>query len=127
MCAGTVPDLVEMPPVPRDIRRCLRFVAQPWGGPEDREREISRGKLEICRGPELNEIGARRPSIGIELRRHNAAQFAIIYAYIRPKRPVSAWPSQRPRGSSLARQECVFRRQRALGGVRFSCALDAGR
>jgi hypothetical protein len=45
---------------------------------------IDRAFLEICRGPELDDIGARRRRLGIELRRHNAAQFAIIYAYIRP-------------------------------------------
>ena len=37
--------------------------------------------------PESNRVGSWRPETGIELRRCNAAQFVIVYAYL--------WPSTR--------------------------------
>lgn len=80
-----IPDLAEMPRVDRDVTQCLKFIARhPWGKPLDRARDIYRGYARIQRGPLLNPIKVRRRSLGLELRRHNAAQFAIIYAYVKP-------------------------------------------
>ncbi len=74
-----------MPRVHRDIDRCIRFIESfPRGKPADRRRDIHRGFETICALPELNPVEAYRPATGIELRRHNARQFAIIYAYLRP-------------------------------------------
>lgn len=112
MISEALPDIAHMPRVPRDIDRCLRFISrQPWGQPAGRERDIDRGVLEIRRGPELDDVGARRPSLGIELRRHNAAQFAIIYAYIPPN-------AQFPRGMISIRAVRHSRVKNVFSGVR---------
>ena len=80
-----LPYLHWMPRVRSDIRRCLDFIArQPWGKRCDREREIYEGIWEIRMAPEHHKVIVRRPSDGVELRRYNAGQFAIIYAYLRP-------------------------------------------
>jgi hypothetical protein len=80
-----LPYLHLMPRVRRDFRRCLDFVArQPWGKPSDRESDIYLGIERARLGPELNRVGSRRRSSGIELRRCNAAQFVIVYAYLPP-------------------------------------------
>ena len=79
------PYLHVMPRVDRDIKRCLAFVArQPWGKPSDRELDIRRGIETALARPESNRVGSWRPETGLELRRCNAAQFAIVYAYLRP-------------------------------------------
>jgi hypothetical protein len=39
---------------------------------------------EILAAPTLRRVEARRPKTGIELRRHAAAQFVLIYAYFAP-------------------------------------------
>jgi hypothetical protein len=107
-----LPDIDEMPRVATDIVRCIRFIAQqPWGKPAERRRDIARGFLEIRRGPELNEISARRPRIGLELRRHNAAQFAIIYAYVRPS-------SKYPNGAVSIRAVRHARVKNVFSGVK---------
>lgn len=79
------PYLHLMPRVDRDIERCVRFVARhPLGNPRDRERDIYGGIETVWRDPTLCAVRARRPAAGVELRRYNAAQFAIIYAYQPP-------------------------------------------
>jgi hypothetical protein len=80
-----LPYLHLMPRVHEDFRQCLHFVAQhPWGRPSDRAMDIVLGIEKALSGPELNRVRSRRPSPGVELRRCNAAQFAIVYAYLRP-------------------------------------------
>jgi hypothetical protein len=73
-----------MPRVSRDIADCIQFIAkQPGGKPRDREADILAGIATICRCPRAHRIEWRRKT-GVELRRHHAAQFVIIYAYIDP-------------------------------------------
>jgi hypothetical protein len=80
-----LPYLHLMPRVERDIERCLAFVArQPWGKPGDRELDIVTGIERALLRPEANRVGSWRPETGIELRRCNAVQFVIVYAYLRP-------------------------------------------
>jgi hypothetical protein len=80
-----LPYLHVMPRVERDIEECLDFVArQPWGKPGDRELDICLGIAKALLRPDSNRVGSWRPEIGIELRRCNAAQFVIVYAYLRP-------------------------------------------
>ena len=80
-----LPYLHLMPRVERDIARCLTFVArQPCGKPSDRELDIAPGIERAVLRPESNRVESWRPETGIELRRCNAAQFAIVYAYLRP-------------------------------------------
>jgi len=74
-----------MPRVDRDIKQCLALIRkQPWGKPYDRQLDIRRGIEKALERPEANRVGSWRPETGIELRRCNVAQFAIIYAYLRP-------------------------------------------
>jgi hypothetical protein len=80
-----LPYLHVMPRVDADIDRCLEFVArQPRGKPDDRRFDIGRGIANVLARPEGNRVVAWRPLTGLELRRCNVAQFAIIYAYLRP-------------------------------------------
>jgi len=74
-----------MPRVTKDINDCLEFIArQPWGNTADRRRDIFRGIEGVQFAPKRNAVKARRRSTGVELRRHNVAQFAIVYAYFEP-------------------------------------------
>jgi hypothetical protein len=78
----SLPNVYWMPRVDKDIKRCLDFVArQPWGKPADRERDIHRGVDEIRHVPKRNAVEAYRPDSDVHLRRHNVAQFVIVYAY----------------------------------------------
>ena len=80
-----VPYLHVMPRVDRDIKQCLAFIRkQPWGKPRDRQLDIRRGIEKALERPEANRVGSWRPETGIELRRCNVAQFAVVYAYLRP-------------------------------------------
>jgi hypothetical protein len=49
-----------------------------------RAREILQGIDDVINGPTLNEAGPYRKNLNTNLRRHNVAQFAIIYAYSDP-------------------------------------------
>jgi len=81
-----LPYLHVMPRVDRDIEDCLDFVArQPWGKPGDREVDFWLGIEGALLRPESNRVESRRPETGIELRRCSAAQFTIVYAYLRPR------------------------------------------
>lgn len=112
-----LPKLHFMPRARTDIKQCLRFVSrQPWGRPSDRKRNIDRGIDYVRRGPELNNIGARRRRLGLELRRHNAAQFAIIYAYFRPS-------TELPCGMVSIRAVRHSRVKNVFAGVREQSAL----
>jgi hypothetical protein len=80
-----LPYVHVMPRVDRDIEQCLDFVArQPWGKPSDRELDICLGIVRALLRPEANRVDSWRPDTGLELRRCNAAQFVIVYAYLRP-------------------------------------------
>jgi hypothetical protein len=77
--------LHSMPRVRRDIDRCVEFVRrQPWGNPEARLLDIIGGVERALLRPESNRVEAWRPETGLELRQCKAAQFAIVYAYLRP-------------------------------------------
>jgi hypothetical protein len=63
----------------------MLFIAQfPRGKAKDRRRDIVRGMHEVLAAPTLRRVEMRRPRTGIELRRHYAAQFAIVYAWFEP-------------------------------------------
>lgn len=80
-----LPKLDLQPRVARDIEQLANFVArQPWGNSVARRRDIEAGIAAILHGPELNEVSVRRRTTSLELRRQNAAQFAIVYAYYQP-------------------------------------------
>jgi plasmid stabilization system protein ParE len=79
------PHLELTPRARADFRDCLSFVGQfPRGKPEERKRDIFRGMREVLVAPTLRRVEARRPRTGIDLRRHAAAQFVLIYAYFEP-------------------------------------------
>lgn len=81
------PQLDLMPRVRDDMEQCVEFIArQPWGKPAEREQDICRGIAEVLSAPRLNPVKLRRPSKGLEFRRHKAAQFIVIYAYLPPSR-----------------------------------------
>ena len=73
-----------MPRVDDDIVRLLKFVAQPWGRPKDRQRDINACIDAILEWPTAGKVHARRWDSGVQLRRHDARQFAVIYAYFPP-------------------------------------------
>jgi len=80
-----LPHLELMPRVDKDIKRCLDFVRrQPWGEPDDRQRDIYRGIMEVWREPRRSPVKAHAVPTGLELRRHGSAQFVIVYAYLSP-------------------------------------------
>jgi hypothetical protein len=82
------PMLHWMPRVKGDIKRCLDFVGrQPWGKPDDREFDIYRGMEMACAYPKANHPELRRRNTGIWLRRCNAAQFVVVYAYLPSRDP----------------------------------------
>jgi hypothetical protein len=109
-----LPRLREVPRVARDIEQILAFVArQPWGDPVDRKKDIRRGIDQILAQPRRNKICIRRRATGIELRRHNIAQFSIIYAYIEPN-------TEHPHGLVSIRAIRHRRVSNVFGGVRES-------
>jgi hypothetical protein len=50
----------------------------------DRIADILKGVEQALLHPESNRVEALRPETGLELRQCKAAQFAIVYAYLRP-------------------------------------------
>ena len=77
------PYLHVTPRVDRDIDDCVAFVArQPWGNPNDRRLDIRRGIERALALPEANHAEVWRAPQGFWLRRCNAAQFVIVYAYL---------------------------------------------
>jgi hypothetical protein len=82
-----LPSVKFTPRAHRDIKQCTEFVRlQPWGKPQDRLQDIYTGIGKILFGPHRAPIRARRPSSGLDLRRCDAAQFVVVYAYIPPNR-----------------------------------------
>ena len=68
-----------------DLQWCIEFVASyAYGRPEDRERDIEKAVWRIQLNPEGSPVQARRRKLGLDLRRRNAAQFVIVYAYAPP-------------------------------------------
>ena len=81
----SLPKLHWMPRVRSDLSRLYLFVArQRWGNPDERLREIIRGMRVLRENPLRNSVRSRRPRAGLEYRRHNVAQFAIVYVYLKP-------------------------------------------
>jgi plasmid stabilization system protein ParE len=69
----------------RDIEKRVAFVARfPCGKPEERRSEIYAALERIRQFPEQHPVKIRRKRSGLELRRHDVSQFAIVYAYLRP-------------------------------------------
>jgi hypothetical protein len=107
-----IPYLHAMPRVKRDIKRCLDFVArQPWGRTNERLLDIDRGIEKALLRPEANRVEAWRPLTGLELRRCNTAQFAIVYAYLQPT-------EQFPRGVVSIRAVRHSRERNVFAGVK---------
>lgn len=116
---SSLPSLHEMPRVARDIEQILTFIArQPWGEPVDRKRDLCRGVDEILAQPRRNRVCVRRGTTGIELRRHNIAQFSIIYAYAAPN-------AEHPRGLVSIRAIRHRRVNKVFTGVRESSPMYA--
>ena len=106
--------------VARDIEQILAFIArQPWGDPVGRKRDIHRGIDQILAQPRRNKVCIRRCATGLELRRHNIAQFSIIYAYIGPN-------AEHPHGIVNIRAIRHRRVNNVFTGVRESHPVYAG-
>jgi plasmid stabilization system protein ParE len=100
----------------RDIEDCVGFVARfPRGKPERRRREIYAALQSLCEFPERHAIQVRRSRPGLELRRHDAAQFTIVYAYL-------AATAARPWGVVAVRAIRHRRVRDAFLGVRETAA-----
>lgn len=68
----------------REIDECVHFVARiPRGKPADRRNDLIRGLEFVREFPERNPVEVRRRT-GIELRKHYARQFAIVYSWFKP-------------------------------------------
>jgi hypothetical protein len=116
-----LPSLREAPRVARDIEQILAFIArQPWGDPGDRKKDIHRGIDQILAQPRRDRVCIRRRATGIELRRHNIAQFSIIYAYTSPN-------AKHPHGVVSIRTIRHRRVNAVFTGVRESPPLYARR
>jgi len=71
--------------VDRDLTELLEYMAQfSWSDPVARYAEIRRAILAIAQHPELMPIRVHRRRSGIDLRRWNVRQFAIVYSYDPP-------------------------------------------
>lgn len=96
----------------RDVTRLTKFVdVYSRGNGKNRFRDISNAIDEIARAPRLRPIGYTRPSNGLELRRWNVRQFAIIYSYERPS-------NKEPRGVVRIRAVRHSRVRNVFGWVR---------
>ena len=116
MNSGPFPRLHEMPRVARDAEQILAFIArQPWGDPVGRKKDMERGIDQILEQPGRSKVCIRRRGTGIELRRHNIAQFSIIYAYVAPN-------SEHPHGLVSIRAIRHRRVNNVFTGVRESRA-----
>ena len=79
------PELSYSPRVRADLRRCRQFLRrQASGRVSKRIRELMKGVRRVRASPLLYPIRAIHPDTGAELRRHNVAQFALMYAYFKP-------------------------------------------
>ena len=79
------PHVHWMPRAKQDVVECLAFVAKHSSGrPLARWHDIRQGIDRICLHPRLHGVVVRRTKSGVELRRHYAAQFVIIYTYLEP-------------------------------------------
>jgi hypothetical protein len=106
------PKVHAMPRVARDMDQLLAYIArQPWGDLASRRNDMYRGISQIAAHPRRNRVCIRRAASGIELRRHNIAQFAIIYAYIAPN-------AENPRGVVSIRAVRHRRVSNVFTGVR---------
>jgi hypothetical protein len=80
-----LPDIDIKPRVWTDIQALLAFVDRsPWGNQAARASDIYQGMKAVVEGPTANAVSVRRRRLGLELRRHTVAQFAIIYIYRLP-------------------------------------------
>jgi plasmid stabilization system protein ParE len=96
----------------RDINDCVQFVRRfPRGKPEDRRQDLIRGLALIRESPERNPVEVVREKSGIELRRQNVRQFAIVYSYFHPD-------DARPAGEVSIRAVRHWRVRNVFLGVR---------
>jgi plasmid stabilization system protein ParE len=71
-----------------EVDECIDFICrQPRGKPEDRELDIEQAIDEIRAYPEDNRPERYVPDTRLWLRRCEAAQLVIVYAYLRAKDP----------------------------------------
>jgi hypothetical protein len=79
------PKLSYLPRVRRDMRRCLQFLRRKASGrAAKRMAEVMEGVRRVRANPLLFPVRKIHPETGAELRRHNVAQFVILYAYFGP-------------------------------------------
>jgi hypothetical protein len=77
------------------------------------------GFIAILRYPGVGPVRMRRPSIGLEFRGRSAAQFVIVYAYLRPN-------GRLPNGCVSLRAIRHRRVRNVFSGVRYQPALAYG-
>jgi plasmid stabilization system protein ParE len=69
----------------RDIDWCRAFLrGTPRAKPAQRIREIQKEARRILDSPKLYPVEHIHPVTGLEFRRKNVGQFAIIYAFLEP-------------------------------------------
>ena len=80
-----LPCLHVTPQVKRDITACLSLGDGPsWRQYRERVFGIDLAVLRAVLLPEQNHPHVSRPKTGLELRRCNAGQFVVVYAYFPP-------------------------------------------
>ncbi len=73
------------PRVLRDIDGLTGFVSKyPGGDPRARLQDIQNAITNVARAPLQRPVRYKRASTGVELRRWNVRQFAIVYSYDEP-------------------------------------------
>jgi hypothetical protein len=79
------PKLSRMPRVRQDMRRCRQFLRRKESGrATKRIAELMEGIRRLRVNPRLYPVRKVDAETGIEYRRHNVAQFVVIYSYFGP-------------------------------------------
>ena len=87
------PKLVFTDQANRDMERCRLFLQRKGiRQPLHRIREIRRAARLLLNSPKLYPVEEVHAISGLEFRRKNVGQFAIIYAYLEPT-PTLPWAS----------------------------------
>ena len=69
----------------RDFKRCRQFLRrQSPRSASRRRREMMNAVRRVRANPEINPVRKVDPVTGLHLRRHNVAQFVIVYVYFKP-------------------------------------------
>ena len=68
-----------------DMKRCRQFLRRRSPGNVTRRiRGVMSAIRTVSATPKINPVRKVAPETGLHLRRHNIAQFAIVYAYFEP-------------------------------------------